>query len=367
MKIKLKNTKMIVFFICMVVVLACMISFPKISDNYITTKNGQIFLYGEEHGIKNILDKEFQLWEEYYQKDGMRDLFLELPYYTAEFLNLWIQSEEDDILNELYQDWNGTSLYCEEVIEFYQKIKCNCPDTVFHGTDVGHQYDTTGLRYLEFLRANGQEASEKYTLSEEAIEQGKYYYEHSDAIYRENKMTENFIREYNKLNGSSIMGIYGSAHTGLEAMDYLTNTIPCMGNQLKKRYGESVISEDLSGLAYNIEPIKTDQIQIGTQTYNASYFGKADLTSFSTEYQYREFWRLENAYDDFKNQATTGNVLPYYNYPMMIETGQIFVIDYTKTDGSVVREYHRSDGHTWQGNLATEEFIVEMEERRTDN
>ena len=51
-------------------------------------------------------------------------------------------------------------------------------------------------------------------------------------------------------------------------------------------------------------------------------------------------------------------MLPYNNYPMEVEEGQVFVIDYTKTDGSVIREYHRADGNTWQGSLATEEFSL---------
>lgn len=60
------------------------------------------------------------------------------------------------------------------------------------------------------------------------------------------------------------------------------------------------------------------------------------MTDFQ-DYVYREFWRLENAYDDFKDKPMAGDFLPNNNYPMLIETGQIFVIDYAKTDGSVVR------------------------------
>ena len=44
---------------------------------------------------------------------------------------------------------------------------------------------------------------------------------------------------------------------------------------------------------------------------------------------------------------------------MEIEVGQIFMIKYTKADGSVITEYHRSDGHTWRGELATEEFSID--------
>jgi len=51
------------------------------------------------------MDKEFELWHEYYNNKNMRHLFVELPYYTAEFLNIWMKSDSDEILDELYNDW----------------------------------------------------------------------------------------------------------------------------------------------------------------------------------------------------------------------------------------------------------------------
>lgn len=321
--------------------------------------SGEIFLYGETHSVEAILEKELELWSSCYHNDGIRDLFVELPYYTAEYMNVWMKSDNDDILDLLYQDWTGTALHSEEVLRFYKQIKTECPETVFHGTDVGHQYDTTGKRFLEYLESTGQQPSELYRLSQENIEQGQHYYQHSDNVYRENTMTENFIREFERLNGAAVMGIYGSAHTNIEAKDYATNSVPCMANQLHKKYGGALHTEDLTSLALHQEAVRTDNIKIGGKEYTALYFGKVDLSSIFPDYQCREFWRLENAYDDFKDSSTTGNVLPYNNYPMEVGTGQVFVIDYTKKDGSVVREYHRSDGNTWQGSPATEEFVVE--------
>lgn len=320
---------------------------------------GEIFLYGEEHSAANILEKEFELWSSYYQNDGVRDLFVELPYYTAEFMNLWMKSDGDDIFDSLYQDWAGTAMHSQEVVDFYKRIKNECPETVFHGTDVGHQYDTTGKRFLEYLESIGQQQSEPYRLSQENIRQGQDYYQHSDNAYRENTMVENFIREFDSLNGATVMGIYGSAHTNIEATAYGTNSVPCMANQLYQKYGAALHTEDLTSLAHNNEAFRIDTLKIGEKEYTALYFGKVDLSAVFPDYQCREFWRLENAYDDFKDNSTTGNVLPYDNYPMEVETGQVFVIDYTKADGSVVREYHRSDGNTWQGSLTTEEFAVD--------
>jgi hypothetical protein len=44
---------------------------------------------------------------------------------------------------------------------------------------------------------------------------------------------------------------------------------------------------------------------------------------------------------------------------MLIEVGQVYVIDYTKKDGSIKRMYYRSDGLVWNDMPATEEFTAE--------
>lgn len=335
-------------------------------------ENGRIFLYGESHGIKSIMDQELQLWETYYKEEGMRDLFIEYPYFTAEFLNVWMQSEDDKILEELYDEALQAGRTTAYIWEFFQTIKLKCPKTVFHGTDVGHQYNSTGKRYLEYLRDNGQENSEKYALAEEAIEQGRYYNSYSAEVYRENKMTENFIREFEKLDGADVMGIYGSAHTGLNEMDYYTHTVPNMGNQLRQHYGKAVASERLLDTSEKVtvadmKPLRTDTLRIKGKDYKASYFGKEDLSKIFHQYQYREFWRLEDedAYKEFKKHLTTGQILPYTNYPMKIEKGQVFVVDYMKTDGSVERTYYRNDGMTFgdtHGDQCpvTEEFFINL-------
>ena len=48
---------------------------------------------------------------------------------------------------------------------FYRTIKEQCPETVFHGTDVGHQYDSTGARYQDYLEERGLADTEDYRLT----------------------------------------------------------------------------------------------------------------------------------------------------------------------------------------------------------
>lgn len=265
---------------------------------------GEIYLYGEVHNMEKILEEQLVIWGEYYHDRKMRHLFIEFPYYTGEFLNLWMQSDNDDILEEIFKNVEGTQVDSPYVKDFYKKIKNQYPETVFHGTDVGHQYDTTGRQFLKYLVENNLEDTDGYLLTKEVIEQGKYYYNDYDHVYRENMMVENFIREFDKLNGESIMGIYGAAHTDFDGMEFMTKSIPCMANQLKKHYS-NIYSEDLSWIGKDIEPLGMDIIIIKDKEYEASYFGKQDVRGFKN-FSYFEFWRLENAYEDFKNNKKMG-------------------------------------------------------------
>ena len=68
--------------------------------------------------------------------------------------------------------------------------------------------------------------TEDYRLTLEAIQQGKTFAERGSDIYRENRMAENFIREFDALDGESVMGIYGAAHTDPDAMADSAGTVP---------------------------------------------------------------------------------------------------------------------------------------------
>ena len=210
-------------------------------------ENTKIRLYGEAHGLKEYYDIEFELWKDCYD-EGYRALFVELPYFTAEFLNLWMKEDSDEILDQIFEDIQGTQSGNEHYYEFMQEIKAKCPQTVFYGTDVGHQYDTTGPRYLEYLDDNGLAESDNYRLAKECIDQGiAYRSDDSDhngiSAIRESYMIANFIDAYSRCGTDRIMGIYGSYHTDLGNPDL-------MSGRLKSHYGDVISSIRLSTLAF---------------------------------------------------------------------------------------------------------------------
>ena len=60
-------------------------------------ETGRIYLYGETHATQAHLDQELAAWNDYYHQQGLRDLFIEAPSYAADFLNLWMQAEDDGL------------------------------------------------------------------------------------------------------------------------------------------------------------------------------------------------------------------------------------------------------------------------------
>ena len=96
------------------------------------------------------------------------------------------------------------------------------------------------------MEEKGQEESEKYKRAREVMKQGQEYHRDTDKdVYREKKMAENFIWEYEKLKGESVMGIYGGAHVELTQADYGTGLMDNMALQLREKYREKLVTEDL--------------------------------------------------------------------------------------------------------------------------
>lgn len=201
----------------------------------------RIYLYGEQHGQELIIQKELELWNSCYHEYGMRHLFTEISYPMAQYLNIWMNSDDNSILDMIYKNLEGTLSHTQSNYNFYIYIKKNCPETVFHGTDVGHQYWSTGESYLEYLREKGMENSVEYELTLENAEQAqKFYGDGFDADvneYRELCMIENFKREFSQLPpDEKIMGIYGSAHTVLGLKNWKSRNVYNMATQLDKYY-----------------------------------------------------------------------------------------------------------------------------------
>lgn len=240
-------------------IFAMIIAISACQNNNAETENpAKIYLYGEEHGREADTDKEFSLWKDYYDNHGMRNLFLEVPNYVAGYLNLWMDEEDDqilEILRDQYKFSQGNKLkYYGKLL---RRIKKECPQTVFHGTDISDFNDTLGQSYLKLLDKDKDKT--EIDRIKEVMDQGekrdsyiKDYKEKPEdtrlariADYREQMLVENFIYEFKNLEDKRIMGIYGAYHVSNPEKIHMGEA-EIMGDQLKSHYGDIVSTNILS-------------------------------------------------------------------------------------------------------------------------
>ena len=196
---------------------------------------GEIFIYGEEHANAACLDKELTLWQTCYGQ-GMRHLFIEMGAGSTLLLNRWMAAEDDAYWDMVYGACEGTLFHAEVVADFYHQIKETCPDTVFHGFDIEHQYAASGEKARRLLEDEGKTDTDEYRTVDRSIKQGTMYYRRGadDAadVQREHIMAANFCDAFDALDGVSVVAFCGSAHADPNGMDHQTGTVPSMAAQI---------------------------------------------------------------------------------------------------------------------------------------
>lgn len=253
MKILQKILKHGLIFAILIAISACQ------NNSAETEKPAKIYLYGEEHGTEADTDKEFSLWKDYYDKEGMRNLFLEVPNYVAGYLNLWMDEEDDqilEILRDQYKFSQGNKL--KHYGKLFRLIKTQCPETVFYGTDISSGFnDTFGKAYLRLLdkEEDKTEIERVKTVIDKGEKMNAYIAESKEKDseklfikameYREEVLVENFIYEFENLEDKRIMGIYGAYHVKKPKEDYIIQT-DIMADKLKDHYGDIVSTNILS-------------------------------------------------------------------------------------------------------------------------
>lgn len=333
---------------------------------------GQIFLYGEEHGRADHLAVQLERWTYYYEEHGLRHLFVELPFFTAAFLNVWMGEPDDRILDEIMVATEGTAGNTPYMRQFLGDIKANLPETIFHGTDVGHQFHTTGRRFIEYLYEHELTTypdgtpSFIYQHTLENIRQGADFHEHF-MIHRDHQIRvdykfDNFVLLFDRLEGESIMGgLYGLLHVRLEDYPPTFAHGHSLGRRLLAHYGSDqvhtfnvfdfVTLPDLAG-----EPVT---LLIDSGRHAAVYLGTEDLRPhFPGRFNARSFYRLTDAYELFRHEPFTGDVLPFDNFPFLVTEGQVFMIHYENADGSEWFWYGRASGGELNGRPTVQEFEI---------
>lgn len=330
-----------------------------------TRAERQVLLCGEAHDEAQCKEQELALWRACYAA-GDRDLFLELGAATTELLNRWMRTGDESFWDLVYRNWEGTLSQTELTEDFYRQLRADCPETVFHGIDLEHQYRTTGRFCLALLEKEGRQGTDTYRKVLRSVEQGERFYQgwdgdlfSRDNAYREEVLAENFHGEYEALGRRRVMGIFGAAHTDPYGLDYYTASVPSMGAQLRERYGGDILCRDLRG--ENL-PEKTTLSVAGTE-FEAIYYGETPLRNMGL-IRSCQVWRLVDAYETFSQWEASGDNRPGNTYPMTVRAGEAYAIHYHCWDGTDFWWYGVCEGMRLEnGALNTAEVIPPEAER----
>ena len=127
--------------------------------------------------------------------------------------------------------------------------------------------------------------------------------------------------------------------------------------ELEKEYIKILENLDTEPQTFKLSEDDTKSFTFLGKTYEAEYCGLQDLTGFK-DYSCRKYWRLKDAYQDV-SMYNAFDYLPYNNYPVQVNKGDVFRIEYLKTDGSGYIEYLRADGDEYYGEGTTKGFYTE--------
>ena len=328
-----------------------------------TRAEQEILLCGEVHAQEDCLEQELALWQARYEA-GDRDLFLEIGEPTAILLNRWMRTGDESFWQLVYAGWEGTASQEQSVADFYHTLQKLCPETVFHGIDMEHQYRSTGAFCLTLLEKEGRKGTDEYRRAALAMEQAKRFYQGEgdlslwDNAYREDTLAENFRTAYEALGRRRVMGIFGAAHTDPYGTNYYTDTTPSMAARLKERYGGRVRVRDLRGE----DVLQRTTLNIAGAEFEAIYYGDYPITRRDI-LRSGEFWRLADAYDALSQWERSGDTLPGNEYPMSVRSGEAYAIHYRCWNDTDYWWYGVCDGaREDDGPLTTAEVIPPEEE-----
>ena len=338
--------------------LLCMVFLPVFGYSEQLQENadpaGLIYLYGENHYPPVCMEKELSAWRELYD-NGARHLFIEYSYAYAQRLNAWMQANGDELLSWLWSEEEDTldsdPVEALLLFDFYKAVKQHCPGTVFHGTDIEHEYDTLGAEYLAVLEAAGKQDSVEYARTVLTCEQGKQAHLNGETDegyrFRETCLVDNFIWELEQLEPQAVMGIYGFTHVEGVVTEHQKSLAgdANMAAQLAERYGDRIVCTCLSlarNSARSADP--AGPVTLNGKTYETAYVGEHDLSMWAIPYQYVVYWRLKDSWSDFEEAPAGGTLNPLLSAcdRKQFAISSVYFADCTAWNGTVERFFFRT-------------------------
>ena len=101
---------------------------------------------------------------------------------------------------------------------------------------------------------------------------------------------------------------------------------------------------------------ETQTVTIGGQAYTAVLLAAYRRPATGEGVAY---WQVPGAYDVAKGLPLSNIVYPLPNFPCETEQGQVYIVETTQSDGTVERNFCRTDGEIYYDMVCATGFIPE--------
>ncbi len=311
-------------------------TFAVIPDSVVT--NSEVLFTGENHGVKENVDIQLNLFKYLNKKYKTNYLLLELGYSTSQLYNKYLESGDIEILNNIFKWLKGTYYWTNEQynkwinLYNYNQLLPDEEKIIVVGVDVEHQY-FQAIEYLDdilptteppaeiknlidelkSIRATSSSTgSQIKTLAENITNSmknnhslyedylGESYFDFEIVIsgidklfewsdskdynIRDGYMYDTFIKQYSKLPSGKYYGNFGSAHIQqriIGGTNWFAGRLSSEGSPVNNRVHSILF------LYKNSKAItKNGNNRYGTTTYNTipiyfDFFNEDNLTNLT--------------------------------------------------------------------------------------
>lgn len=84
--------------------------------------NKEIFLIGENHGVKANVELKMKFLKYFKEKTNFKYYLCELPYSMTYFLNIYLETGNENILKDIYQPLKGTDAWNRDEYKFWKNL-----------------------------------------------------------------------------------------------------------------------------------------------------------------------------------------------------------------------------------------------------
>ena len=118
-------------------------------------KDSEIFLTGENHGVKANIELRIKLLKYFKEKTNFKYYLCELPYSMTYFLNTYLETKDKSIIENVYEPLKGTDAwnkdeydYWETLYNFNKKLPKN-DKIILVGMDIEHQ-PKNAIKFMKY-------------------------------------------------------------------------------------------------------------------------------------------------------------------------------------------------------------------------